>query len=134
MSLTLILESNLTILARRKSHVFEDLLEVLVVYSLAEAVVYIVAKKRLIFVLVNSLQHFQLFLWIKLHLIAQVLLLNGRIRPNWQLGLGLIAWHQVKPSHALQVVGIVIAHLFRDWLLCDLVYVLVQADIDSSVY
>ena len=121
------------LITRLKSHVLEDLLEVLVVHSLAEAVVHIVAEECLALVLVDSLQHLQLLLGVEL-LVAQVLLLHGRVGANRQLGLRLIAGYQVEPSHALQVVGVVIAHLFRDGLLRHLVYVLVHADVDSSVH
>ena len=42
-------------------------------------------------------------------------------------------WHEVQARVALKLVRVVVSHFLADWLLCNLVDVLIVADVDSSM-
>ena len=101
---------------------------------LAKVALDVVVNKRLVLVLVDSLKHFNLFLRVVPHLLLLILFRN-RVNSKWQLRLALVLGpgDQIQSRVGLQVVWVVVSHLFAHWLLRHLVDVLVIANVDSSM-
>ena len=75
------------------SHVLEDLLEVFIVDLFSKVALHMVTNECLIFILIDPLQHLDLFLIVERvfsHLLQLVLLLHCWVGPNWKNRLVLL--------------------------------------------